>query len=207
MSVTLKDAGLRRRDVFWTAAIAIVIVSLVISNAIWAKTKTRTRICVVAAHLLPAGTMLRDDDLRISVRRIDPNAKFFDRPEQLLGRQLDKDVERNHVLKEDALVESCLERMVTFTLVVDGQAAANLARYDQVILTRTGKQDAIPTMPIFTVINVSDVPSTDASKIPDRRLELRANYAADAIRVFAGAGDSPKFIPLRLRDQDRNVTR
>lgn len=214
MSVTWKEAGFRARD----GILAVLIVAAVVALAVWnalsarqvAKAKSpRLRISAVAARPLDAGTVLREDDVSIRIRRVDPRSEFFDRTSQLVGRQMACPVGRNEVLQAEMLVESCFEEEITFFIVVDGQSGSGLERDDRVILTRAGKQEVIPTMPIFTVVNVTDIARApdDKKPVPDRRLELRADYAADAMRVLAAAEDAGKFIPLRLERPPAAVTR
>lgn len=206
MSIAWKEAGLRARDIALTLLIVAAVAALAVWNAFTAgkvaKAKSpRLRISAVAARPLDAGTVLREDDVVIRIRRVDPQSEFFDRSPQLVGRQLSRAVERNVVLQKNMFVESCLEEQVTFHIMVDGLSAFGLARGDRVILTRAGKQDAIATMPIFTIDEVVDIEPAAGEKKPvqDRRLALRAAYAADVMRVLAAAGETPKFIPLKVQ--------
>jgi hypothetical protein len=214
MSVTWKEAGFRARD----GILAVLTVAAVAALAVWnalsalqvAKAKSpRLRISAVAARPLEAGTVLREDDVVIRIRRVDPRSEFFDRTSQLIGRQLSRPVDRSEVLQTGMLVASCFEEKISFFIVVDGQAGSGLQRNDRVILTRAGKQEVIPTMPIFTIVNVVDIERArdDKKPAPDRRLELRADYAADAMRVLAAADDAVKFIPLRLERPTAPVAR
>jgi hypothetical protein len=206
MSIPWKEAGLRARDIALTLLIVCAVAALAVWNAFTAanvsKAKSlRLRISAVAARPLDAGTVLREDDVVIRIRRINPQSEFFDRTSQIVGRQLSRAVERNVVLQKEMLVESCLEEQVTFHIVVDGLSAFGLAPGDRVILTRAGKQDAITTMPIFTIDEVVDIQATSGEKkpVPDRRLALRAAYAADVMRVLASAGETSKLIPLKVQ--------
>lgn len=198
--VSLRDAGLRVRDVCFS----VVIVGLFAALAWWnfcqaGRRAQRLRICVTALHELQPGVMVQKSDLATRLRPVKGPLRFFNDPAQIVGRQVGAKVEQGAFVSESDLADPAHSRLAsaTFFVLVPPGYAEKLVAGDHVILVPMGKKIDAQSAPVFTVLEPPEaMPVKDKDKeIPETKLKLRAEYAEDAMRVLASS-ESAKFVPL-----------
>lgn len=196
--VSLRDAGLRVRDVVFS----IVIVGLFAALAWWnfcqaGRRAQRLRICVTALHELQPGVMVQRSDLATRLRPVKGPLRFFNDPAQIVGRQVSAKVDQGEFVSESDLADPAHSRLAaaTFFVVVPPGYAETLIAGDHVILVPMGKKIDAQSAPVFTVVAPPAAMPVKDKEIPEMKLKLRAEYAEDAMRVLASS-DSAKFVPL-----------
>jgi len=203
MSVSMRAAGLRARDVFFALVIILLLGYAICRNARWAAAtfqknleQPRRTLCVIAARRLEPGMILQADDLQIRVRA-KPCDESYSHVAELVGRQVRAQIKAGEVVTAGTLVSlDVLRKPMMFFIPVDGTSAGCIEKGMKVSLVPQAKAWKLRTVPIFSVIDVRPAERADA-KTGKRmmRFQLRADHAEDAIRVLS-TGDSAKFVPL-----------
>src|SRR4051794_27401627 len=124
--VSLKEAGLRVRDLLGAGVLGGILVVVVAANYRDAAARVigkpqNLHIAVAAARRLDSGSSLLMQDLVIRVRRIRSTEESFDEPKRLVGRQLAVNVHRGDVIEEKDLVPlaASRKRSGTFFVTID----------------------------------------------------------------------------------------
>lgn len=161
-------------------------------------------IAVAAARHLDAGTILRQEDLAVRVKRVVDMNHAFDDSQRLVGRQLQRPIDRDAAITDADLVDLARSRRPrgTFFIVVDAQNAGCIAPGQNVVLVPRKESTATTapsSMPVFRVEAISDVPPEKDKPVSQRRIQLSADYAQDASSVLAQA-DGTHYIPVVIGD-------